>query len=237
MKFLPANQQVPVNIPIIMDGEYTQPTSDISVKVNLNGVITNSTISKGDFSNIVVNIPATDTPITQLGYATVSVSCLTPYGGFISNNRYALLNYDDLFATHDDVRTLLGVTEIEVENHEIDLEQIYLKMYPLFLGTFHTARQTDILLNNSFGRMLALTTAVYVAPRLLLRLAGQQQTENGQYKRWGSSANLADFITALQDQSNKAFIPLNAYLITPMAGFTGFFKVIQMPHESTGTTS
>ena len=77
MRFLPANQDWYVEVPIKYGQEFTEPKTDLSVTVNINGTSTTSTVAKGCYSSIPVKIPATDVPVEQIGYASVAVTGLT----------------------------------------------------------------------------------------------------------------------------------------------------------------
>ena len=237
MRFLPANRDTWIDVPIKYGHEFTEPTSDISVTVNLNGTITNSVQGKGCFSSFPLLSPASSVAVDQLGYASVSASGLTPLGAFNWSDKFALFNYDDLFATHEDVRVALGVRQIEVLDEEIEIEQMYLKMYRLFKPAFHLARQTDILLNNTFGQLIVLLTAAYSAPKLLLRLSQKETTENGDFQRLGTGKDLLTLIGDLKAKANDMLLELNDELLVPLTGSASVFALLAMPHESTGTTS
>ena len=131
----------------------------------------------------------------------------------------------------------LGIREIEVGNDEIEIEQMYLKMYPLFKPTFHTLRQTDLLLNNTFGQLIVLLTAASSAPKLLLRLSLKESTENGDFQRLGTGKDLLELIASLKAKANELITGLNDQLITPFTSSMTVFTLLAMTHESTGTTS
>lgn len=237
MKYLSADSNIQIPVDIKVGGEFTVPSSDIDVRVNVGGVTTDTVIPMTETS--VVDIPLIVPPLAlgTVGYITITVGCSTPLGFFRVIKRFPVFNYDDLYGNGDGVRELLGVKEFEYADDYFDLEGVYLKLYRIFQPTFHAARLADPYLNKLFGDLINITAALNVAPSLLIRLADKEETENGKFDRWGDPKYLNQLIDSLKTKYYDTLKDLGDFVIpttiTPLIAPA----LVPMLHHATGDTN
>lgn len=239
MNYLPANTALKIPVDIRVDGEFSVPSSDISVSIMANGIVTETTIPQVETSTVLVDLITPAVAVGSLNYITLIVSCNTAVSYFRKNQNFAIFNYADLFTDADAVRRLLGLKEFEYLDSDFDLEGQYLRVLKLFKPEFTVARSTDQYLNKVLGDVIALSEAIRVAPTLMIKLADKEETENGKFDRWGDPKYLADFIASLKDQLYGLLDGLEEYLLVDV--FAQYLlqapTLVPMFHQATGDTT
>ena len=217
MKYLAPNDEHQVTVPVIVGAEYAIPTGDAKLAVRLNGSTDRSTVQVQDSTDITFNLTTPDVPAGEVRYLNVEVSAPTNIGSFYQRMVFGVVDTLDIPTDGDAVRSLLGVTFEELPNENIDLEGRYVEVYKWLINDFHTLRQNDPYLTKKFGDLIALISAIYVAPTLIISLDKSRKTENGQVQRIIENKYFQDFLDKLDDNLASLKEDLADFLEVPEA--------------------
>lgn len=187
-------------------------------------------------SSFTIEIPAVTVPSGQVRQARLLLNVHTALGHKQIRKVYRFVDVFDIPTDRDAVRSLLGVHDYEIGDHHIPLDQVYLNSYNNdFSAAFHLARISDNFLNEQFGQYLALKTSLATLPSLMVLLSKKQVSENGEFSRLGSAADLEKLAAGLQDQLSELMEDFGDYLIDTGFGTVNGLRFIAItPDEITG---
>lgn len=236
MKFLSADIPNQISLEVKVRGEVIPPLSNITGRLILDGVLLSTVdISVNDNTNYFLTVPPIAVIKGQVKNLRVQLNATTAIGVYKFNSVYHIIDYLDIPVDYEAIRNKLGVLEEEVNDWELNLESTYLNSFKIFNQQLFLDRDTDPTINYLYSRYIILAAAISSLPTLLIRLAKQDKTENGEFVRLANANNLQDFLVSLQGELRKTLDLLNIYIDSDLGG-TGIFQFITIsPDLITGT--
>lgn len=232
MKYLAPNDQHQITVPVIVGAEYALPIDEAKLAIRTGGVTTRSAIAVLDSTDITFDITTPDTQAGELKIITVDLTAPTNIGTFKYREVFGVVDTLDIPTDCEVVRSLLGVSIEELPDQDIDLEGKYVEVYKWMVNDFHTLRQNDAYLSKKFGELIALISAIYAAPTLLIRLDKSRKTENGQFQRVFDPKYFQNFLETLEDNLAQLKEDLADYLELPSSVGTSLFEFVSVKQWS-----
>ena len=212
MEYLNSNQKHTLNFPVIVGEEYAIPSSDGLFSYRVDGQTLTQTIAQVDATEVSVEITAPEVQAGALKLITAMMEIKTEIGMCRKKMTFGVVDLLDIPTQADQVREILGVTEEELSDSEIELESAYLSTYKLMINNFHGLRETDDYLNLKFGQFIAIIAALKSAPQLFIRLDKKRTTENGDFQRFGEAKYFEDYLANIQAKLSEIEDELEEYL-------------------------
>jgi len=235
--YLPAGMTNTVTVEVIISGQYAPPTDTTVGVLQVDGQAPISlSFPPNGGSSFAVDIPAVTVPAGESRQAHLLLKVNTPLGSKQIRKVYRFIDVFDIPTDRDTVRSLLGVRDYEIPDHEIPLDQIYLSSYSRdFSAAFHLARSSDSTLTDQFGEYLSVKTALAVIPKMTMLLSKKQTSENGEFSRLGTASDLETLVESLQARLNELATILEDYLTDTGFGNLNSLRLIELtPDEITG---
>lgn len=233
-KYLAPNDTHMLTIPLVVGAEYATPTGDGKLTVRASGVDTTTNVPATETSEVEVEITTPSVTAGQLKMINCLFSMPTNIGRLHWRENLGVVDLLDIPATPSDVRSLLGLTEDELEDDNIDYVEHYLKYYSTLKPDFHLQRANNEYLTKRFGDLIAVSTALDVLPTLITRLDKKRATENGEITRLGTAQDLLDLKEALEDQATEILDDLVDYLDQEVLALTPAFQFVSTYQHSIG---
>lgn len=235
MKFLSAEMENQLVFDVEVRGEITLPTGNIKGRVILDGAnLLDVDIPVEESTSYTLNLPPIQVLEGEVKNIRVQLQSPTQIGMFKLNKTYHIINDNNLDIDHDSVRLKLGVTEQEVFDSELNLEVVYLNSFRVFKEKFFEDLQTKSRLRFVYGQYLTLVTAIGTIPKLVIRLAKKDATENGDFTRLANASDLDKLKDALGDELQNLLDELQEYLPDNPYGLPIFEFVTIRPDLITG---
>ena len=200
MRYLASNDTHTLSIPVIVGAEYTLPTGQGKLTTKIGSDTVHSVIPLEETSTLEVPVTVPLVNAGELKIMGLMLVMPTAIGQFTYREFFGVLDLMDIPATGDSVRNLLGLTNYELADSDMDLEGKYLALYNLFINDFHNKRQVNQYLTKLFGDLISIFEAIALAPTLIIRIDKKRKTENGDFSRFGDAGDLG---ILLDDLNNK----------------------------------
>lgn len=236
MKFLSSGIENQIILEIKVKGEIIPPSSNIKGRLILDGVLLQDIeIDFTDSTTYFLPIPILDVEKGKIKSLRVQAFCNTPIGIYNFNSIYHIINYFDIPVDYDSIRSKLGVTEEEVNDYELNLENTYLNSFNIFLPALFIDRETDFNVSYLYSRYLIVASAISTLPALMIRLAKKDATENGDFTRLANASDLKDLLDNLKNELADILGLLDDYIEDELA-FTPIFQFVTIsPDLITGS--
>lgn len=232
MRYLAPNDQHQITVPVIVGAEYTVLIDDAKLAVRLDGVTTRTTITPLESTDLTFELETPNVLAGGLKLINIDISAPTEIGTFKYREVIGVVDTLDIPTDCNMVRSLLGVSEEELSDIDINIEGNYVEIYKWMINNFHTLRQNDAYLTKKFGDLIALISAVYAAPTLFIRLDKSRKTENGQFQRVFDAKYFQDFLDTLDGNLAKLKEDLADFLVLPESVGTAIFQFIDVKQWS-----
>lgn len=233
-KYLAPNDTHKITIPLVVGAEYAVPAGDGKLTLRVSGVDTTTIVPATETSEVEVEIETPNVAAGQLRMINCLFTMPTNIGRLQWRENFGVVDLLDVPATSSDVRNLLGLTDDELEDENIDYVEHYLKYYSTLKPDFHLQRADNEYLTKRFGDLIAISTALDILPTLITRLDKKRATENGEITRLGTAQDLLDLKGSLEDQLAEILDDLVDYLDQEVLALTPAFQFVSMYQHSIG---
>jgi hypothetical protein len=182
-----AGENVTLNFDFKVDGEFVVPTSASYLLRNHAGLAVGSAVTlTGLTTSASITIPAISNELT-VGSLYENRFVLV---SFIHNGRnhtlvqpYKIAPFMPITAVPDDVRRLVGLSEAELPDRDIDIMSAYFQLYDAYATDFSNQLVATNYKNRLANESIALQAAIDVAISFPLRVPVSVRNEDSQFAR------------------------------------------------------